>query len=68
MTSKNGQQIIIIYILPNISRSKGNQAMKFCQLMEYKIRNIFLKISYSKCGGEACPRLHYKNGVHTMRR
>ena len=24
-----------MYILPNISRSKGNQTMKFGQLMEY---------------------------------
>ena len=32
MTSKTGQQIITIHMLPNISRSKGNQAMKFGQL------------------------------------
>ena len=30
-------------ILTNISRSKGNQAMKFSQLVEYDIRNIFLE-------------------------
>ena len=29
MTSQSGQQTITIHILPNISRSKGNQAMKF---------------------------------------
>ena len=28
MTLQAGQQIITIYILPNISRTKGNQAMK----------------------------------------
>ena len=39
--------------LPNISRSKGNQTMKFDQLIEY---NIFLEKSYSKCGGETSPR------------
>ena len=32
MTSKTGQQIITIYMLPNISRSKGNQARKFGHL------------------------------------
>ena len=43
MTSQTGQQITTIHLLPNISRSKGNQAMKFGQLIEYNVRNIFLK-------------------------
>ena len=30
--------------MPNISRSKGNQAMKFGQLIECNTKNIFLKI------------------------
>ena len=30
-------------ILPNISRSKGNQNMKFGLLKEYKMKNIFLE-------------------------
>ena len=37
------QHTIAIHILSNISRSKGNQIMKFGQLLEYVIRNIFLK-------------------------
>ena len=41
MTSQPGQQTIAIHILPNISRSKGNQAMKFGQVIEDKT-NIFL--------------------------
>ena len=41
--------------MPNISRSKGNQTMKFGQLIEYNMRNIFQK-SYTKCGGETSPR------------
>ena len=40
-----------IYILTNISRSKGNQAMKFSQL-----KNIFLEKSYTKCSGETISR------------
>ena len=32
--------IITIHALPNISRSKGNQEMKFCQLVEYNMGNI----------------------------
>ena len=43
MTSQTGQQIITIHILSNISRSKDNQAMKFDQLIEYKIKNISLQ-------------------------
>ena len=45
-----------VHILPNISRSKGNQAMKFGQLTEYNMGNIFLEKSYTKCGGETSPR------------
>ena len=43
MTSQIKQQIIIIHILPNISRSKNNQAMKFGQKINYSLRNIFLQ-------------------------
>ena len=37
--SQTGQHIIAINILPNISRSKGNQAMKVVQSIEYHMRN-----------------------------
>ena len=57
MTSQPGKQTIIIHTLPNISRSKGNQTMKFDQLIEYYMRNIFLEKSYAKSGGETIPRL-----------
>ena len=43
-------------MLPNISRSKSNQIMKFVQLIKYYIRNIFLKKPYAKCGRETIPR------------
>ena len=42
MTSQPGKQIITMHILPNDSRSKDNQAMKFGQLIKYSVRNIFL--------------------------
>ena len=29
--------------------------MKFGQLIEYNMRNIFLQRSYTKCGGETSP-------------
>ena len=48
--SQPGKQTIAIHILPNISRIKGNQIMKFCQLIEYTMKNIFLEKPYTKCG------------------
>ena len=43
MMSQPGQQTITIHILPNISRSKGNQTMKFGQSTEYNKRKFFFK-------------------------
>ena len=59
MTSQTRHQIIKIHILPDILRSKGNQTMKLGQLIEYNMRDIFLKKSYTKFSGEACPRPFY---------
>ena len=36
------KQTIATHLLPNVSRSKGNQTMKFGQLLEYNMKNIFL--------------------------
>ena len=41
MTSQTGYQTIIIDIFPDISRNKGSQKLKFGELVEYKMRNIF---------------------------
>ena len=41
----------VIHILPNISRSKGNQTMKFGQLIECYVRK-----SSTKCGEETSLR------------
>ena len=43
MTSQPGLQTVAIQILPNISQSKGNQTMKFGQLLEYNKRKTFLQ-------------------------
>ena len=56
MTSQPGSQTIAIHILPNISRSKGNQTIKFDQLIEYNVRNTFVEKSYTKRVGETFPR------------
>ena len=45
-----------IHILPNISRSKGNQKMKFDQLVEYNIRSVLFEKSYTKFAGKIIPR------------
>ena len=34
--------------------------MKFGQLIEYNLTNIFLERSYTKCGGEIIPRPFFK--------
>ena len=55
MKSQTEQQVITIHILSNISRSYTSQAKQFGQLIEYNMRNIFLKELYIKYGGEASP-------------
>ena len=56
MTLQPGLQTIAIHILPNISQSKGNQTMKFGQLIEYNKRNIFLQKLCRKWGKETSSR------------
>ena len=51
MTSQPGLQTITIHILPNISRSKGNQTMKLILIEYYKYINRILHsqlIEYKK--------------------
>ena len=48
-------------MLPNISRSKENQAIKFFQLLEYKMSNIFLEKSYKHVLGKLVPDPILKN-------
>ena len=50
------KKTIVMHILLNISRSKGNQAMKFGQLIERNMRNIFLEKSCTNYGRKASPR------------
>ena len=56
MTSQSWKETIAIHILSNTLRSKGNQAMKFGQLIEHNMRNIFVEKSYTKCAGKSIPR------------
>ena len=56
MTSQPGLQTIAMLVLPNISQSKGNQTMKFGQLIEYNKTNIFLQKSCRKWDKETGSR------------
>ena len=40
MTSQFGKQTIVIHILLNISRSKGNQTIEFGQLIECNMKHF----------------------------
>ena len=59
MKSQPGLQTIAIHILLNISQSKGNQTMKFGQLIEYNKRNIFLQKLCRKWSKETSSRPLY---------
>ena len=60
LVNKQLQYICYIFItinmLPNISRSKGNQAMKLGHLIEYNKRNVFLQMSCRKWARETSSR------------
>ena len=52
MTPQIDKQIIAIHIFPNILRCKRNQAVKFRQLIENNVGNIFFENSCRKLGRE----------------
>ena len=68
MTSQRGQRTMSIHILTNISRSKDNQTMKFGQLIEYNMRNIFLEKSYENVMEILFPDpfLKYQNSAYLL--
>ena len=48
MSAQTGKQAITIDLLPDISKSKGSQTMKFSQLIEYNVRNIQVRSGSSE--------------------
>ena len=60
MTSQPGKEMIVIHILPNILKSKGNKTMKFGHLIEYNMRNNFLKKSCAKFSTKTITRAFHK--------
>ena len=54
-----GSKLLHLHILPNTSRSKGNQVTKFVQLIEHNVRNIPLQKLCRKRGRETIMRLFF---------
>ena len=54
MTSQTSKQIIAIRISFKVSRSKGNETMKFDQFIEYNMKSSFLE--KTNFGGETSRR------------
>ena len=61
MTSPPRKQTIEIHISHNISISKENHTMKFGQLIEYNMKNIFLKNHTQSVGRKLFPDPFPKN-------
>ena len=61
MMSQPKKAVIAINILSNISKGEGNQTVKFDQLIEHNMKNIFLKKSFTKCIEETILRSFSKN-------
>ena len=55
--------------LPNISRSKGNQGIKFGQLIKYSVRNIFVQKPSREWGNETSsrPTFLFKKALYTLK-
>ena len=60
-TSQAGYQVNKMHILPNISRSKGNQTIKFSELIKCNMRNNFQKKLCQKCWEKLVPDSFIKN-------
>ena len=56
MASQPWKQTIAIQMLPIMSRTEGNQAIKFGQLRENNMSNIFLEKAYTKYDGKTIAR------------
>ena len=56
MTSQPCEQTVVIHILANISRSKGNHTMNLGYLIDYNLKNIFIKALNTKYGRKISAR------------
>ena len=60
MTSQPRQQTIAVRLLPNISRNKSDQTMKFGQAIDHNKWNIFIQKLCRKWGKETRPLFIFK--------
>ena len=49
LMSQTGKQTFTLHLFSNVSGRKVNQTMEYGQLIEYKVRNIFLEKWCKKC-------------------
>ena len=56
MNSQPEKQTVVL-------KCKGNQTIKFGQLIEYNIRNIILEKWNTKCGGETILKLFSQKSI-----
>ena len=56
MTSQPVKETIVIHMLSSITRSKGKKTMKFGQLIDYNMTDIFFEKSYTEFRGRTIPR------------
>ena len=56
MTLQYGKQTMSVHTLPSISRSKGNQAMKFDRFIKGNMGDNFLQKLGAKCTEVISPR------------
>ena len=61
ITLQSGQQIITLHTFLNISRSKGNHAMKIGQLVVCNMKNSFFEKSHTKCLNKLLPDSFLEN-------
>ena len=54
MISQPGKETIAVDLLLNPSRTKGNQTIKFGQLIEYNTRNIMNKMRWGNYSQNLC--------------
>ena len=68
MTSQPGYQTITTHILPNVSRIKGHQTMKFRQLIEYSKIILFFFNQAEKEAGRLAPDrfLFFKKALYEV--
>ena len=69
MTSQTRTPTITINILPDTSKSKGNQTMKFSQLIVWNVRNMLPQQSCMKRGREisSMPLFVFKKALFKMK-